>query len=177
MLFEFISMILGLFKLFLFKVIYPLRIYVSGIPKINSNFYISIRKKSKLVIGKGFRARNDISFRVYDNGKIEIGNNCFFNDGCSINCRDKIVIGNNVICGQNVLFFDHDHNYKNDMNEFIKKEIVIGNNVWLGANCTILKGVTIGENVVVGANTLIKEDIPSNSIVYQKKELIIKREN
>ena len=117
---------------------------------------------------------DNISFRIYNCGKVTIGNNCFFNDGCSINCQDKITIGDKVIFGQNVMLFDHDHDYKNDMNKFVKKEITIGNNVWIGANCIILKGVTIGDNVVIAAGTIVKENIKSNSLIYENRTLKIK---
>ena len=67
------------------------------------------------------------------------------------------------------MFFDHDHDYKNDMNKFIKKKITIGNNVWIGANCIILKGVTIGDNVVIAAGSIIKNDVPSSTMFYQRR--------
>jgi acetyltransferase-like isoleucine patch superfamily enzyme len=48
-----------------------------------------------------------------------------------------------------------------------KKGIVIGDNVWIGANCSILAGVTIGSNVTIGAGCVIREDIPDNRIVVR----------
>ena len=44
-------------------------------------------------------------------------------------------------------------------------KVTIGNNVFIGMQSTILKGVTIGDNVIIGANSLINKDIPSNSVV------------
>ncbi len=84
-----------------------------------------MKKNTKLIIGKNFKSRNHISFRIYNEGKIKIGDNCFFNDGCSINCQEKIIIGNNVMFGQNVMIFDHDHDYKNNIDEFIRKSIIL----------------------------------------------------
>lgn len=43
-------------------------------------------------------------------------------------------------------------------------KVTIGNNVFLGMNCTVLKGVTIGDNVIIGANSLVNKDIPSNCV-------------
>lgn len=174
MIFEYISMIFGVIKIILFKIIYFNRINFKGIPNINFTSRFLIKKGAKLSFGKKNRIRNNVSFRVNEEGKIDVGNNCFFNDNCSINCKKQINIGNNCFFGPNVMMFDHDHDYKNDMNKFVKKEIIIGNDVWIGANVTILKGVKIGDNVVIAAGTLIKTDVPSNSIVYQKKEVVIK---
>lgn len=46
----------------------------------------------------------------------------------------------------------------------IVKRVVIGDDVWIGANCTILPGVTIGSNVVVAAGAVVTKDLPSNCI-------------
>lgn len=170
MIFEYISLILGIIKIYIYKILNPKKIYFKGIPKLNASFKIAIKKKSKLFLGKGFRSRYNVSFRIYNKGKVTIGNNCFLNDGCSINCQDEITIGNNVICGQNVMLFDHDHDYKNDIDDFVTKRITIGNNVWIGANSIILKGVTIGDNVVIAAGSVVNKSINSNVIFYQKKE-------
>ncbi len=174
MLFEYISVLFGVGKILIYKLLYPYRIVFKGIPKMNHSFKIAIKRHSKLKIGKSFRSRNLVSFRVYNHGIVSVGNNCFFNDNCSINCRKKITIGHHVIFGQNVYIFDHDHDYKREMDNFICKEVKIGNDVWIGANCTILKGVKIGNHVVIGANTVVNKDIPDNMIVYQSKNTIIK---
>ena len=44
-------------------------------------------------------------------------------------------------------------------------KVTIGNNVFIGVNSTILKGVTIGNNVIIGANSLVNKDIPDNCVV------------
>ena len=175
MIYEYINLILGLVKVVLYKIFYFSRISFCSLPKMNWNFKIAIKKGSKLKIGKNFKTRNNMSFRIYNKGKVKIGNNCFFNDNCSINCQQNIEIGNNLICGPNVMFFDHEHDYKNYIYDFLRNDIKIGNNVWLGADCIILRGVTIGDNVVVAAGTIIRSNIDSNSVVYQRKETIIKQ--
>ena len=48
--------------------------------------------------------------------------------------------------------------------------IKIGNNVWIGANSIILKGVTIGDNSVIAAGTIVREDVDSNTLYYQERE-------
>ena len=171
MLFECLSLLIGILKISIYKIIYNTRIKFDSIPKINNSFRIAIKKGSKLIIVINLRLRYNVSFRIYNEGKVKIGNNCFFNDGCSINCQQNISIGDNLICGQNVMIFDHDHDYKNNINEFVKKEISIGNNVWIGANCIILKGVTIGDNVVIAAGTTVNKNIPTNTLIYQEKNI------
>lgn len=169
MIFEYISFGLGVVKFFLFKLFNFHRIKIKDVPKLNNSFKIAIKKGSKLIFGKNFRARNNISFRIYNKGVVKMGDNCFMNDGCSINCRKKIEIGNNVILGPNVMMFDHDHDYKNNMDEFKCEEIKIGNNVWIGANCIILKGISIGDNAIIAAGTVINKNVKDNKLVYQER--------
>ena len=175
MFYEMVSMIFGIIKILLYKMIYPFRISFKGIPKMNSSFSIATKKGTRIIIGKGFRTRNNISLRIYNKGLLSIGNNCFMNDSCSINCQKKVVIGDNVIFGQNVMIFDHDHDYKNDINNFVRKDVTIGNNVWIGANSIILKGVHIGNNVVIAAGTIVRENVSDNMLVYQERIITTKK--
>ena len=56
----------------------------------------------------------------------------------------------------------------------IAKPVTIGNDVWIGANCTILPGVTIGNNVVVAAGAVVTKDVPDNCVVGGVPVKIIK---
>ena len=46
----------------------------------------------------------------------------------------------------------------------------IGDNVWLGANVVVLKGVTIGDNAVIAANSVVSKDVPANTLFHEKRE-------
>jgi acetyltransferase-like isoleucine patch superfamily enzyme len=151
---------------------------------------------SSLKAGKGFAIKSDLSdttlilhsnitFKNYVTilighaGKISIGKNCFFNNSCSINCLGNIEIGNDNQFGENVLMYDHNHQYDNT-SQLISKQgytigkIVIGNNCWIGSRVTILKDVSIGDNTVIGAGCVIYKSIPANSVVMNQQNLIIK---
>lgn len=169
MFYDMLGKIFGIIKIFVFKLIYFFRINFKGIPILNFDFKIAIKKGSKLNIGKNIKCRHNVSFRIYNNGIINIGDNCFFNDGCSLNCQKKIIIGNDCIFGQNVMIFDHDHDYKNNILNFIRKDVSIGKNVWIGANVIILKGVTIGNNCIIAAGSVVNKDIPDSTMFYQKR--------
>ncbi|HEY5463249.1 MAG TPA: acyltransferase [Hanamia sp.] len=94
--------------------------------------------------------------------RIEIGNNCGFS-GTVIGAFKYIKLGNNVRCGANTLITDSDWHLE-DYRSGVPSDVIIGNNVWLGVNSTILKGVTIGDNSLIGANSLVNKSIPSNVI-------------
>lgn len=145
-------------------------------------FLLKIKYINSLNIKKKISFRKNFNIRISKHGYLEIGQGCFFNNDCSINVMGKIIIGDNCIFGENVKLYDHNHIF-NKTNELIKNQgmkigkIEIGNNCWIGSNVTILKDVIIGNNVVIGANCLINENIPSNSIVKSKDNIIIERIN
>ncbi|WP_315814290.1 acyltransferase [Paraflavitalea speifideaquila] len=93
---------------------------------------------------------------------IEIGNNCGFS-GTIIGAFRQIRLGNNVRCGANTLITDADW-HLDDPRSGPPKEVVIEDNVWLGVNTVVLKGVTIGANTVIGANSVVTKSIPANVI-------------
>ena len=95
-------------------------------------------------------------------GRIKIGDNCGFS-GVSIVSSIGITIGNNVMCGTNVMIGDR-NDHEDLYPQFKPAPVVIGNNVWIGMNSVIMKGVTIGDNVIIGANSLVTRDVPSNVI-------------
>lgn len=132
-----------------------------------------------ITVGKHFYYRKCFSLITINGGKVVIGESVFFNTGCSVNCCISIEIGNNVMFGENVHLYDHDHKYalsnKNFAEQgYVMKPIVIGNNCWIATNVVILKGVKIGNNVVIGANCIVNTDIPDNSVVVNESTLTIK---
>lgn len=110
-----------------------------------------------------------------DAGRLIIDNHCFFNINSSITCLESVEIGDNCKFGNNLVIVDHDHNfrvkgeYTDKKLEFISSPIKIGNNVWCGANVTILRGTIIGDNCVVGAGATVKGEYPPNSIIIPER--------
>lgn len=154
---------------------------------------IKINKAAHLSIGKKVRFDDNCEIKVSKNisigssseigegtaiistktGTIEIENNVFLNRNCTVVSCDKIVIGEGTAIGYNVVILDHDHYYVKDgpqpWNKIKTAPIVIGKNVWIGANVTILAGTTIGDNAVIAAGSVIKGNIPKSKLVLQKR--------
>ena len=183
-------------KFFRFKYfIFILKLVALKTKFLNKIKFKSIRvgiEKSVLVVIMGENAKITFgitnyfyrfgNLEVYDEGEIFFGNNVSINKGFSIVSRKLIVFGNNIIIGPNVMIYDHDHNFSKKSVLFHKlgyksSPITIGNNVWIGANVFISKGVKIGSNVVVAANSVITKDVPKNSLVAGNPFVVIKKIN
>jgi len=139
----------------------------------NMKFYgISLIERaigSKIEIGNNCKIRSDVTtnlsvkkktiIRTYNkNANLKIGNNVGIN-GSVIAASENIRIGNDVLIGYNCYISDTDNHVVNPEKRHIGKPetapICIEDNVWLGVNVVVLKGVTIGKNSVIGANSLV----------------------
>ena len=154
---------------------------VSKTLKVGKNTFLQIHPKiKKLSIGKNVSWKSNNAIRMYENAELELHDNAYFSDFVSINCLEKIVVGENSWIGEGSKLYDHNHafvtepTYEWKVSEFNTAPIIIGKNVKIYSNVTILKGVTIGDNCIIGANCVIYKDIPPFSIVINKSENIIK---
>lgn len=111
-------------------------------------------------------------------GEIHLGDHVHLSSGVIIDSKKKVSIGRYTLVGEYTTITDSDHNYKKigleRHNSFVTRPTSIGENVWLGARCAVLKGVTIGNNVVVGANTVVTVDIPADCVVMGAKGKVVK---
>ncbi len=87
---------------------------------------------------------------------------------------ERISVGDDAIIGFNTTILAHEYL----VDEYRLGDVIIGNNVMIGANSTILPGVTIGDGAVVSAMTLVNKDVPAGAmaggnpmrIIYTKEE-------
>ena len=90
---------------------------------------------------------------------------------------NKVLIGNDVLIGPNILIttVGHPISPKGRRKHLgVTCPVVIGDDVWIGGNVTILPGVTIGSNVVIGAGAVVTRDIPDNSLAVGVPARVIK---
>lgn len=96
---------------------------------------------------------------------IEIGENFFANMNCVILDGAKVSFGDNVFIAPNCGFYTAGHpldvERRNQGLEYAYP-ITVGNNVWIGANVSVLPGVSIGDNSVIGAGSVVTRSIPAN---------------
>lgn len=111
-----------------------------------------------------------------DCGKnITVGKNVFINSGCRFQDQGGVTIGDGALIGHNAVLATLNHGFApEDRQSLYPAPIAIGNNVWLGANCTVLPGVTIGDNAIVAAGAVVTKDVPKNTIVGGVPAKVIK---
>jgi len=149
----------------------------NGIPKVD------VWKYGSMTIGTSFKMNNGKNhnmigrqqpcyFIVRNGAKLLIGNNVGIS-ATAIVCSDTITIGNDVKIGGNTVIYDTDFhsleaesrlNIEKDQANTFSAPVHIGNNVFIGAHSTILKGVTIGDYSIIGAGSVISKSIPSKEI-------------
>ena len=111
-------------------------------------------------------------------GDISIGDHTRIGLGNTI--IGPVLIGNNVIVAQNVVISALNHKFEDVLMTINQQgvktdQIIIEDNVWIGANSSVLAGVHIGEHVVVGAGSVVTKDIPPFSVVVGNPAKIIRK--
>jgi acetyltransferase-like isoleucine patch superfamily enzyme len=146
---------------------------------VGKNFSVrSDLTETTLHIGEEFQCRDNLHILLGHGGKLAIGQHCFFNNNCSITCLGSVLVGNNCQFGENVVMYDHNHNYKDSASLISEQgytigKIIIGNNCWVGSGVIILKDVVIGDNVVIGAGCVIRQSVPAGSVVYNQQQIVV----
>lgn len=160
----------------------------SGLVKIGfntTNFYNTSFDKSILTILGEWVINGPVNIgpksriSIGENAKLETSTLWITGDILLI-VRKHICIGDNAVFSWNITMMDHDaHGIFDDQGNRtnIEKDIIIGNNVWIGCNSTILKGVEISHDIVIGANSVEAKKIEASNVVLAGNPVEIKKKN
>lgn len=136
-------------------------------------FYISYHTQDEVrgLLSELFGYEVPESLRVFppfyaDFGKnITVGEGVFINACCHFQDHGGVIIGDGCQIGHNVVFATLNHGLApEERHTTYPAPIVLGKNVWIGSNATILQGVTIGDNVVIGAGAVVTRDLEANTV-------------
>ena len=161
------------------KIIYGRRLNIQFPFKVWGNIRFMFLGEGSITIGKFFHAvssRRRSAFTLFSpchlniigDGQIILGEQVALN-GNTITARSKIYIGDNTMIGPNTIIIDHDGHQAwppeaRWTKKGLSKEIIIENNVWIGMNCTILKGVRIGSGSIIAAGSIVTHNVEANSL-------------
>jgi acetyltransferase-like isoleucine patch superfamily enzyme len=162
--------------------------------RIRGPFYLNMDDRAILQVGNNFSMSSGLMlnplgrnlksiFKIDSNAKITIGNNVGMSN-ISIWSKESIFIGNDVKMGAGVIIMDSDmhsldyslrRNYTTDEKNAISKSIVIHDDVFIGVNSIITKGISIGEKSIIAAGSVVVKSIPSNEIWGGNPAVFIKK--
>lgn len=149
--------------------------------------------RNKICIGKNSQVRAHLMVFGHG-GKISIGDYCYIGEQTRIWSAGEITIGNRVLIAHNVNIHDNNSHptdaqkrhedfveiftngfqKENSLNE---KPVKIGDDVWIGFNSTIMKGVTIGNGAIIGACSMVTKDVEPYTMVAGSPATFIKKLN
>lgn len=169
-----VSVVYSVFRFALYKIFYGKHFCYHFIERISPDVVIDIDSKSYLSMGKKVRIHSGSRITCAKGAKVKIGDNCRINNNCRIASRCKVILGNGVELGPGVLLYDHDHDFRCEggikAGKYKTSDIIIGDNVWIGAGSIILRGSVIEEGCIVGAGSVIKGSFKPNSVIVQKRK-------
>lgn len=126
----------------------------------------TLRRLHRMIIN---HSNSDRKIKFLRKEGAKIGNNCHL-ETMSFSTEPYLIeIGDHVAIANGTVFITHDGGIRCFRGEFpeddIFGEIIIGNNVHIGINCTILLNTVIGDNCIVGAGSVVRGRFPENSVI------------
>lgn len=158
------------------RIVIPSRIFLGDRVHIGEYSYIDPKSiRTRIVLGNdvyisrfcrlssGSSEDGDYIGELIIEDSVHVGQNCFI-DGTG-----KLRICKDSVLGPNVVLLTGNHEFKNPtipirLQGGIPKPVVIEEDVWIGANVTVLGGVNIGKGSVIGAGSVVTKDVPPYSI-------------
>lgn len=134
---------------------------------------IQVTWPHQVKIGRDCLLEADVYFKfdgIHKPGpSISIGDCTFIGRGCEFNIAGRIDIGNHCLIASGSKFIDHDHG--TDTKSLMRVQacptssIKIGDDVWIGANAIVLRGVSIGTGAIIAAGAVVRSDVKAYDIV------------
>lgn len=135
-----------------------------------------IREGGKIYIGDNVTILGQVEFTantgVFKDCRITIGNGTMIGDHSMLSACKSITVGENCLFARFVYIYDNNgHPLDPAIRRHGKmppeeiKEVVIGNNVWIGHFAHVQNGVTVGDNSIIAPHAVVTKDVPPNVIV------------
>ena len=103
-------------------------------------------------------------------GVVEVGAKTVMGQECTISAYQRVRIGEECVIADRAMFIDFDHGMVEverpiRQQGIYKRDVEVGNNVWIGYGACVLRGVRVGDNSVIGTNSVVTKDVPANAVV------------
>jgi acetyltransferase-like isoleucine patch superfamily enzyme len=145
------------------------RLHSDGIAFIGPRVTLQIGKKGRIELGRWSWLGLGTKVRCHE-GLVEIGAKSVLGQECTISAYQRVSIGRECVIADRVMMIDFDHGVTEverpvRLQGIYKRDVRVGNNVWIGYGACILRGVTVGDNAVIGTNAVVTRDVPPNAVV------------
>jgi acetyltransferase-like isoleucine patch superfamily enzyme len=145
------------------------RLRLDGVVFIGPKVTIEIGRKASVRLGRWVWIGKGTKIRCHE-GEVRIGAKTVMGEECTISAYQHVSIGEQCVVADRVMLIDFDHNVAEverpiRVQGIYKRDVRVGNNVWIGYGAQILRGVTVGDNAIIGASAVVSKDVPANAVV------------
>ena len=148
---------------------YGSRLKSDGIAFIAPDVVLQIGPRAQIELGRWSWLGHGTKIRCHE-GVVSIGAKTVIGQECTISAYQHVSVGRECVIADRVMLIDFDHGMVEverpiRLQGIYKRDVRVGNNVWIGYGACILRGVTVGDNAVIGTNAVVTEDVPDNAVV------------
>ena len=148
---------------------YGPRLALDGLAFIGGGVTLQIGRGARLELGRWSWVGHGTKIRCHE-GVISIGAKTVLGQDCTISAYQRVSIGRECVIADRVMLIDFDHATTEverpvRLQGIYKRDVRVGNNVWVGYGASILRGVRVGDNAIIGTGAVVTRDVPANAVV------------
>jgi len=145
------------------------RLLLDGLAFIGPGCSLEVGRNAAIELGRWSWIGHGCKIRSHE-GNVSIGAKTVLGQECTISSFQHVSIGRECVVADRVMLIDFDHGMVEverpiRLQGIYKRDVRVGNNVWIGYGACILRGVTVGDNAVIGTNAVVTRDVPANAVV------------
>ncbi|MEA2423267.1 MAG: hypothetical protein QOF55_2366 [Thermoleophilaceae bacterium] len=145
------------------------RLKLDGFAFIGPRVVLQIGRDARIELGRWSWLGHGTKIRCHE-GVVSIGAKTVMGQECTISAYQHVSIGRECVIADRVMLIEFDHGVVEverpvRLQGIYKRDVRVGNNVWIGYGACILRGVTVGDNAVIGTNAVVTKDVPANAVV------------
>jgi acetyltransferase-like isoleucine patch superfamily enzyme len=154
---------LGLWKLRLGR-----RLRLDGLAFVGPRCQLEVGPNAVLELGRWSWIGHGCKIRCHE-GTVAFGAKSVMGQECTISAFQHVSIGRECVIADRVMLIDFDHGMVDvetpiRLQGIYKRDVRVGNNVWIGYGACVLRGASIGDNAVIGANAVVTRSVPANAV-------------
>ncbi len=144
------------------------RLQTDGIAFVCPGVQFEIGPNARVVLGRWSWLGHGTKVRAHE-GEVVIGAKSVLGQECTISAYQHVSIGRECIVADRVMLIDFDHGVVEverpiRLQGIYKRDVRVGNNVWIGYGACILRGVSVGDNAIVGTSAVVTKDLPDDAV-------------